>query len=189
MPRDRFSHVIAFDDAPFPHDHRGDVLVVGVACSGARLEGVLSTRVRRDGANATRALAARVAASRFAGHTRLLLLQGIALGGFNVVDIHALHAALGIPVLVVARRPPRLAAIRAALLGHVPGGARKWALIEKAGAMEACGGLMAQRAGITLEEAAAVITRLAVNGAIPEPLRVAHLIAGGVTTGESRGRA
>jgi endonuclease V-like protein UPF0215 family len=30
---------------------------------------------------------------------------------------------------------------------------------------------------------------LSINGAIPEPLRVAHLIAGGVTTGQSRGRA
>jgi uncharacterized protein len=27
------------------------------------------------------------------------------------------------------------------------------------------------------------------HGNLPEPLRLAHLIAGGVTTGESRGRA
>jgi uncharacterized protein len=150
---------------------------------------VLSTHVRRDGADATRALTERVASSRYAAHTRLVMLQGIALAGFNVVDIHALHEALGIAVLVVARRAPRLASIRAALLDHVPGGARKWALIEKAGPMEPAAGVMVQRAGISLEDAGGVIQRLAVNGSIPEPLRMAHLIAGGVTTGQSRGRA
>jgi endonuclease V-like protein UPF0215 family len=165
------------------------VLVVAAAFAGLRLEGVLSTRVRRDGADATRALADRIGSSQFAAHTRLVMLQGIALAGFNVVDIHGLRDALGIPVLVVARRAPRLDAIRAALLGRVPGGARKWALIEKAGPMEPAAGVMVQRAGISLEDAGEVVSRLAVNGAIPEPLRVAHLVAGGVTTGQSRGRA
>jgi uncharacterized protein len=184
-----FSHVIGVDDAPFSREHRGRVLVVAVAYAGLRVEGVLSTHVRRDGADATRALAACLGSSRFHAHTRLVMFQGIALAGFNVVDIHALHEAVGIPVLVVARRAPRLDAIRAALLDHVRGGARKWALIEKAGAMEPAAGLMVQRAGLTLPQAEAAITRLAVNGRIPEPLRVAHLVAGGVTTGQSRGRA
>ena len=71
----------------------------------------------------------------------------VAGSGFNVVDLRALHEALGIPVLVVARRPPRLAAIRAALLSRVPGGAKKWALIEQAGPMEPVAGLMIQREG------------------------------------------
>ncbi|MFT3768339.1 MAG: DUF99 family protein [Minicystis sp.] len=189
MQRDRFSHVIGFDDGPFAREHRGRVLVVGTAYAGLRLEGILSTRVVRDGANATRAIAEVVAGSRFAHHTRLVMFQGIALAGFNVIDIHGLHEALRIPVLVVARRPPSLPAIRDALLGRVRGGARKWALIEKAGPMEPVDRVMVQRAGISLEEAASVLARTCVNGLIPEPLRVAHLIAGGVTTGHSRGRA
>jgi endonuclease V-like protein UPF0215 family len=163
--------------------------VVAAAFSGLRPEGVLSTRVRRDGADATRVLAERIGSSRYAAHTRLVMFQGIALAGFNVIDIHGLREALGIAVLVVARRPPRLAAMRAALLDHVRGGARKWALIEKAGPMEAAAGVMVQRAGISLADAGAVIARLAVHGNIPEPLRLAHLVAGGLTTGESRGRA
>ena len=55
--------------------------------------------------------------------------------------------------------------------------------------MEAVGGVMVQRAGVSLSEAARVLTEFTVEGKIPEPLRVAHLIAGGVTTGQSRGRA
>lgn len=189
MPADRCSHVLAFDDAPFTRTQRGRVLVVGTAWSGLRLEGVISTHVRRDGADATRAVAACVLASQFAAHTRLVMFQGIALAGFNVIDIHALSRAVSAAVLVIARRPPSMDAIRAALLGRVRGGARKWKLIEQAGPMEPCGGVVVQRAGITLAEAAAVIARLSVHGHVPEPLRVAHLIAGGVTTGQSRGRA
>ncbi|APR81059.1 Hypothetical protein A7982_06406 [Minicystis rosea] len=185
----RFSHVIGIDDGPFARDHRGRVLVVATAYAGLRLEGILSTRVMRDGADATRAVGACVSASRFANHTRLIMFQGIALAGFNVIDIHGLHETLGIPVLVVARRPPSLPAIHDALLGRVRGGKKKWALIEKAGPMEPLGALMVQRAGISLDDAGSVIARLSVNGLIPEPLRVAHLIAGGVTTGHSRGRA
>jgi hypothetical protein len=184
----RYSHVIGFDDAPFARDHRGDVLVVGAVFAGARLEGVLSAKVRRDGANATRVLAELIRRSKFRAHVQAVLLQGIAFAGFNVVDIHALHAALGIPVVVVARRRPNLAAIRAALLDKVRGGRRKWARVERAGPMQPCAGLFVQGAGISLGDTERLIRRLALNGALPEPLRTAHLIAGGVTAGESRHR-
>jgi endonuclease V-like protein UPF0215 family len=189
MSRFAISNVIGFDDFPFPRPHRGDVRVVGVVYSGARLDGVVSGRVRRDGANATRVLSDLIAGSKFAPQLQLVMLQGIALGGFNVVDIHGLHASLGIPVMVVARRAPRLEVIREALLTRVAGGRRKWALIERAGPMDPAGGVFVQRAGLSIEATADVIRRFSVYGHLPEPLRVAHLIAGGVGTGESRGRA
>ena len=40
------SHVVGFDDAPFPPHHRGDVLVVGAVYAGTALHGVLSAKVR-----------------------------------------------------------------------------------------------------------------------------------------------
>jgi endonuclease V-like protein UPF0215 family len=187
--RRRLSHVIGFDDGPFAAGHRGDVLVVGAVFAGLRLDGVVSCRVRRDGANATRALVRAVSESQFATHLQLVMLQGIAFGGFNVVDIEALHRELAVPVMVVVRRAPDMAAVRRALLGRVPGGARKWALIEKAGPVERVGSVFAQRAGLSRDEAAAVTRRLAVHGVVPEPLRTAHLIASGIVRGRSRGRA
>lgn len=185
----RFSHFIGVDDAPFPREHRGDVLVVGVAMAGARVEGVLSTRVRRDGRNATDALAAMVRGSQFHPHLHAVLMQGIALAGFNVVDIHRLSAELDRPVLVMARRAPDMAAVRSALLGRVRGGEAKWRLVEAAGPMEPIGGVFVQRAGLTAAEAEALLAASCTTGRVPEPLRLAHLIAGGVTTGRSRGRA
>lgn len=184
-----FSHVIGFDDAPFPRTHRGNVLIVGAIFAGSRLEGVLSGQVRRDGANSTRVLIDLISRSRFRRHLQTILLQGIAFAGFNVVDLEAVHAALGIPVLAIARRRPDYGAIRRTLFEQIPGGRRKWALIDKAGPMQPVAGVFVQCAGLSTEEAGNLITRFAFNSALPEPLRTAHLIAGGIGSGESRHRA
>lgn len=185
----RLSNVVGFDDAPFPHRHRGDVTLVGTVCSRTRLDGVLRTRVRRDGANATDRMIDVVAGSPFHGHLQAVLLQGIAVAGFNVVDIHRLSQRLERPVLVVARRAPDLDAIADALRRTGRGWQRKWALIEAAGPMEALRGVQVQRAGLTRGQASQLLAATTLHGKIPEPLRMAHLIAGGMTTGISRGRA
>lgn len=183
------SHIIGIDDFPFPRGHRGDVPIVGAVFAGSRMDGIVTGRVRRDGANGARVLATMIGSSKFAGHLQLVMLQGIALAGFNVVDVFELHRLLPLPILVVARRAPDLEAIRSALLTRVPGGSRKWEIIERLGPMEPAAGVFVQRVGLDLAEAESVVRRTALNGAIPEPLRVAHLIAGGVADGQSRGRA
>jgi hypothetical protein len=182
-------NTVGFDDAPFAREHRGDVLLVGAVCSRTRLDGVLTGRVRRNGANATDRMIALVEGSQFVGHVRAVLLQGIAVAGFNVVDVHRLHGALGVPVLVVARRKPDLPAMRAYLRHNVPAWRRKWRLIEEAGPMEPLRGLWVQRVGLGKPAAEHLMAATTLHGKLPEPLRLAHLIAGGVTTGVSRGRA
>ena len=182
------ANVVGFDDAPFEYAHRGDVRLVGAVCARTRLDGVLSGVVRRDGVNATASMIELVRGSRFAGHIRAVLLQGIAVAGFNVVDLHRLHAELRIPVLVVVRRAPRLGLVKDALFNRTPGAARKWRLIQQAGPVEPLGQLYVQRVGLELADAAALLRATTLHGNIPEPLRLAHIIAGGVTTGASHGR-
>jgi uncharacterized protein len=213
--RSRRLNVIGFDDGPFLRQHRGDVLLVGAVCAGTRLDGVVAGRVRRDGADATRRMTEIVRRSQFGAHLGAVMLQGIAVGGFNVVDVHALCAALGVPVLVVVRRPPDRDAVRRALFSADPaarppvrGAARKWRLIQAAGPIEPLGAsrrslrdggptglktaaprLWVQRVGLSLEAARRLVQATTLHGNVPEPLRIAHLIAGGVVTGRSRGRA
>lgn len=167
------SNTIGFDDAPFRRGRRRDVTIVGVVCARTRLDGVITGRVRQDGANATTRLTALLRGSPFDRQVRAVLINGIAVGGFNVVDIHALAEALQCPVLVVARRPPRLDRIRRALAA-LPGGWRKWALIERTGPMEAVGGVYVQRAGLSLPETRELLRAMTLHGKIPEPLRLAH---------------
>ena len=180
--------MIGIDDAPFDPAHRGDVLLVGAVFSQLRLEAVLTGKVRRDGVNATDRIDQMISNSRFSPHLQAILLQGIAVAGFNVIDIHRLHRRLGLPVIAISRKMPDLDAIHRALLEKVPGGARKWRLIENTGPMEPMAGVYVQRVGIGRDEAEALISSLAVNSRMPEPLRTAHLIAGGLVNGESRHR-
>lgn len=163
--------------------------MVGTAFSSARLDGVLSLRVRRDGANATDRLADCLRHSKYGAQLRAVLLQGIAFAGFNVVDLARLHQLTGLTVVAVARRRPGLEVIRRALLQRVPGGGRKWRLIEKTGPMEAVAEVYIQRCGLSRAEAENLVCGLQINGLLPEPLRLAHLVAGGLALDESGHRA
>ena len=187
MPFKRFSNVIGFDDAPFPRHHQGKVKVVGAVFADLRFDGVIIGEIEKDGSDAAEKLTELVTASKFADHTQLIMLQGIALGGFNVIDVFYLNQRLGIPVLVISRRRADMAAIRKALITHIPDGMKKWVLIEKLGPMEPVGEIYVQRVGLTPSQAAAVIDRFAIHSRIPEPIRAAHLIAGAIIDGQSRG--
>lgn len=183
------TNVVGFDDGPFEREHRGDVPLVGVVCARTRVDGLLVSKIRRDGANATRVMIEMIEGSQFRDHVRAVLLQGIAVGGFNVVDVHALHEALGIPVVAIARRLPDYGAMKAALFARVPGAARKWRLIERAGALDPVRGVYVQRVGISLDHARELLVATTLHGNLPEPLRVAHLVAGAIVDGRSRGGA
>ncbi len=187
MPPRRFTNLVAFDDGPFPRHHTGRVPVVGTVYADLRLDGVLVGAVDKDGADAADALTQMIVASRFDAHIRLVMLQGIALGGFNVVDVFELQRRLKRPILVVSRRQPDLGGIRAALRAHVPAGDAKWRIIERLGPMEPAGPVFIQRVGIEREAALETLKHFAVHGHLPEPLRSAHLIAGALVNGQSRG--
>lgn len=182
-----FRNFMGFDDGPFLPDWRGDVALVSITCVGERLDGIARSTIRRDGRNSTQRIADLTAQA--GTNPRVLLLQGIAVGGFNVVDIHLLQELVERPVLVVARKAPNMARIKRALLGNVPGGRRKWGLVEKAGPMEAAGGVFVQRAGLSLREARQILAASTFHGSLPEPLRLAHLIAGAFVNGRSKGGA
>lgn len=189
----RFSNIIGVDDAPFPRHHAGDVAVVGAVFAALRFDGVLIGRVEKDGTNAADRLAAMITESKFADHIGLIMLQGVALGGFNVVDAHSLSRNTNLPVLVISRFQPDMDAIETALCsGNIPDGGQKWAMIRALGPMEPVRDIYVQRVGISRPDAENVIARFSVHSHIPEPVRAAHLIAGSLVPddrgfGESRG--
>jgi endonuclease V-like protein UPF0215 family len=180
--------VIGFDDAPFRPCHRGDVTVIGAVFNRARLEGVIRGKVRKDGANATTNLVRLIEQSRFASSLQAVLLQGVTLAGFNVVDLAALSWRLELPVVAVCRRNPDLGRIKRALLGSVPGGRRKWRVLSRLTPPRRHAAVYIQHEGIDWDGAVALVERFALNSYLPEPLRTAHLIAGAVALGESRHR-
>ena len=188
MPRHRYTNVVGFDDAPFSAEFQAPVDVVGAVFAGNRFEGLLRGRITRDGDDAAWVLASLVSSSRFSEHVQLILLQGITMGGFNVVDVFELHRSSGKPVLIVARNAPDMASFKEALLTKITGGEEKWRIVEELGPVEPMNSVFVQRVGIDSRDAAAVLEKLTLHGKIPEPLRTAHIIAGGLAIPSSRSR-
>ena len=188
LRRQRRLSVVGIDDGPFRRERRGPVLVCGVVCWDTAFEGLLTTRVWRDGWNATARVTAMIQGSKFYPQLHVVLLDGIALGGLNVVDLAALHDASGLPCLSVMRRRPDRVRFHAAI-AQLPRAQRRRDLVERAGPIHAGVGLWFQSVGLPAETAARVLDRLTVTGKVPEPLRLAHLVAGGVVLGQSGRRA
>jgi len=184
--------VLGFDDGPFK---RGDktTLVVGVVFRGGRwMDGVLSTKVAVDGLDATEKLISLIRTLRFED-VRVVMVDGIAFGGFNVVDIWRIYEETGLPVIVVVRDMPDFPDIRSALK-HIPDYEIRWGIIKKAGKpkpVETRPGknVFIQAAGISSKDAEAIVKLSATRSLLPEPLRAAHIIASGIVSGQSKGKA
>ena len=184
----RTLRAIGFDDAPFRRGAGGKVGVAGVVCAGTRFEGLVWGAVRKDGWNATDVLLGLLLGSKFLPQLHLVLLDGITLGGFNVVDLSRLSLALGRPCLAVMRQPPDLAAVEAALR-RLPRPGARLDLLRRAGPVHRTRGFVFQVKGADPDVAADALVRLTDRGRVPEPLRLAHLIGAAFLTGRSGRRA
>ena len=191
--------VLGVDDGPFSFSD-ATVPVVGVIARKGYVDAVLKTEVEVDGNDATAVLSSFVKGSGYAGQLEAVMLDGASLGGFNVVDIGALSRDAGLPVLTVTRDRPDMEKIRHALekLGTAPGSGRRpmpdWkerlALLESTRLVEVKTGhkpIYIGFAGISEPEAKGIVTASTLRGSIPEPVRLAHLIASALVTGRSRG--
>ena len=189
LPRpDRLPRVVGFDDAPFPGRRGAPVQVAGVVCAGTRFEGLVWGRLRRDGFNATDALARTLEGGKFLPQIHVVLLDGLAFGGLNVVDLPALAARLCRPCIAVMRRAPDLPAMAAAIR-KLPYPERRLELLARAGPIHQRPPFFFQVQGLGPDEAAQALGRLTDRGHVPEALRLAHLIGSAVVTGVSGRRA
>jgi endonuclease V-like protein UPF0215 family len=180
---------IGIDDGPFDRNRAGNVLVVGAIYRGGDcFDGLLTTKIRKDGWNATDRILAMLEGSKFLPQLHYIMLDGIALGGFNIVDIDRLNRATGLKVLVAVRRKPDLAAVRRAL-GRTSKPDKRWELLLRAGPIHRIGKLHCQMSGMAVEEARALVKLTCTRSDVPEPIRAAHLIAGGIVFGQSGRRA
>ncbi|HKZ47425.1 MAG TPA: DUF99 family protein [Thermoplasmata archaeon] len=183
---------LGIDDAPFTFSDERTSVVGAVVRAPGYLEGVMHAEVTVDGTDALAVISRLVNRSRYKEGLELLLLDGIAVGGFNVIDIHALWKATDVPVVSVTRRPPDTAAMVRALKGRFTDWEARAAVVTREAPFAvktAHRPLYANAAGITAAEAKEAIRLTTVRGALPEPIRMAHLIAAAYRRGESRGRA
>jgi uncharacterized protein len=182
--------ILGIDDSALLNEK---VMIVGAVFRGGDwIDGVLRSDITKDGLDATDVICNMIKKSKHYGQIRAVILDGITYGGFNVVDIQMLYRETGIPVIVVMRSYPDFEKIKLALK-YFPDEEKRWTIIKRAGKIEKItskkNSIYIQRAGIGLETVKKIIQLTSIRSNIPEPLRVAHLIATGIILGESRGKA
>ena len=186
--------ILGFDDSPFKRTDKG-VAVIGVIYRGGSfLDVVLKTDVQVDGLDATEKLVKLLNGSRHKPQLKVLMFDGIAFGGFNIIDIKELYGRTGLPIIVVNRKYPDIKSVKEALKNNFKDFRKRWKMILNAGNMKTCELRNLKKAyyqtiGLEDEEAEDIIRLSSTHGDIPEPLRVAHLIAAAIIKGESSGRA
>lgn len=188
----RQPRVIAFDDGKFTF-RQGRVALVGVIVRlPSYVEGAIVTDCEIDGRDSSQQVVDSILRSRLREQLRLILLDGIACGGFNIYDLEKVHEDTGIPVISVTRSEPGLAEMEGALKKHFQDWKERMQLVRKYRPRLVSGSgfrLYAKSIGLREEDEKTLLESSIIRGNYPEPLRLAHIFAGAVSTGESRGKA
>lgn len=185
-------HVLGIDDGPFEKRGAGEVdleaPVVAVRTEGRDLvEGVAVSCFPVDGDDAAGFLGAWIRGLRFHRGLQGIVLGGITLAGLGVVDVARLASNTAVPVLVVNRKDPARSRLGEAL--RAAGLAPRLAILERTPpSFRAASGIYVACDGLPQPDAEALLAATTGKADLPEPLRLAHLIAAAIARGSSRGR-
>ncbi|MFQ6107648.1 MAG: DUF99 family protein [Thermoplasmata archaeon] len=184
--------ILGIDDAPFDFSDRTTEIVGALIRTPNYIEAVMKSEIEVDGRDATNRIIDLILGSRYRGNVSMVFLDGIALGGFNVVDLDRLHKATGIPVASITRKEPDMESIRVALEAKFGDWRERLDMItrnEIRTVETEHKPVYVQHVGINLDTLRTLVRKSTVRGALPEPIRVAHLIVTAMKRGESYGRA
>ncbi len=171
---------IGIDDSPFEFSDKKTKIVGCVFRGSDRIVDVISSDITVDGFDSTVKIYNLIKESRHMEQIRVVMLDGITFGGLNIVDIDKIHNKLEKPVIAINRKKPSIKKIYRAVKKTDEGRKRK-ELIRKAGKVNKIGikegDIYYQSRGLKKEVIKNILEATTYSGLIPEPLRVAHLIA------------
>jgi len=182
--------VMAVDDGPFSRRQRWAPVALVAVSSPDYVEAVGVGRVRVDGVDGTSAVASLADGCPQRASVRVLLVDGVVLGGFNVLDLSRLSRLTGMSVISLTRRRPDFPAMRAALVKYFPrDSARRWRLLRahRLFRVPTSGHpIYAAAVGCYRADALEVVRRTTLRGFWPEPLRLARLVARAASAASGR---
>jgi len=181
------TRIMGIDDGSFEKGDETTIIVGVIFRGGYWIDGMVSTSVKVDGMDATDRLIEMINNCKYKD-LRILMLSGITFGGFNVVDISRLSNETGLPVIVVIEKKPDFDSIMNAVK-NVEKHEERVKFMGHAGKVYTSdNGIHFQISGIDEETARRLIKRTSTHSFIPEPLRVSHIIASGISRGEASKR-
>jgi uncharacterized protein len=188
------SRCVGIDDGPFPpktDDKVRHAPLLAVWLKGPHLYRLKTGWITVDGLDAT-------------GKAQLLLkgsphvpvlLSGVTFGGFNLIDPWKIQKSCRAPVIVVIGSRPDNTAVKRALSRHFPDWKERWDLIRSLGrlhrtrTMQSEGPVFFEQFGCSTREAGLLLKSWALVSRVPEPLRVAGIVARGLYPPEPFGQA
>ncbi len=177
----QFIRALGIDDTPFQLGEDAYTSIIGLVYRGGlTLEEVLSNIIEVDGLDSTNKIVEMVEGSKLLSQLRAIFLSGITFGGFNIVNIKELYQLLKIPVIVVLEKEPDYEKIKVAA-SRTRHYEKIITYIKEAGGtapvQTSKGRVYIQVSGLNFNKASSLISLFQVNSKLPEPLRVAQLIA------------
>ena len=177
--------ILGVDDARFERGRDTWTRLVGVVFRGGEwMEGCVQVPIRVDGEDVTSRLIDMIKTSSHYGQLRVIMTRDTIFGGVNVLDLAGVVEATKLPVIAVSDSKPDMERVKKALQLIDP---ETWE--EKLRTLTVSGPIREvesragrspvylQWAGLPFEQAAEVVQKTATHSRIPEPIRVAHLIA------------
>lgn len=177
--------IVGLDDGAFhpSKNVKQQTILVAVVFHRLRILTVRVGTIQVDGTDANKVLTSLLRSLRY----DLVMLSGISFGGFNVVDIGELSKKLRRPVIAITGERPHNRAVQKALREHFADWRERWRMVRSAGKIhsyaplrnEPC--LYFEVRGATPVFAKKAIASTAIISRLPEPIRVARILARGVS--------
>jgi endonuclease V-like protein UPF0215 family len=147
------------------------------------VKGVQLRKIEVDGRDATEKLSEMLKDAE----ARAVILGGITFAGFNIIDPWRILNETGVPVIVYSGKKPDNDSMLRALQSHFEDWSERWQIVESLGQihrLESFPGappVYYEVVGCSTDWAAGVLRESTVVSRIPEPVRVAGVIARGLS--------
>ncbi|MCK8517629.1 endonuclease dU [Methanoculleus sp. 7T] len=146
------------------------------------IDGAAFARVTVGGSDATEAVI-RLFTGLGRKDVNLLMISGNVIAWYNIIDPAAVQTATGLPVVVVTYEESE--GLAEEIRRHFPGDAERLAAYRRLGdrvpvRLHTGYDLFIRPCGLSTEDAAMLCNDFTYEGRVPEPVRVARLIARGV---------
>lgn len=175
--------VVGIEDGSFTEESTSTLLVAVLLFKGLWIKDLKIGRITVDGLDATSKAIDMLENWQF----DVIIQGGVSFGGFNLIDPIEIYERFKKPVIVVSRKKPDNFAIKSALLEHFEDWERRWKVFERLGPVYEIRlfknepSLFIETVGASSEWAERVIRLTSVSSRAPEPVRVARLIARGLS--------
>ncbi len=169
--------VLAVDDAPFRRGVDKHTFLVALLFRGFILERALKERIEVDGSDSAEALIRLCNHPKVREEVRVIMTHGTTFGGLNVLNVNEVYEELRTPLIAcVSKRPENIErALRSA------------GFVDKINIVRLnppyrpvktnFGTVYCSWIGLIDDEAIKLVRSLTVESKIPEPLRVADIVA------------